>query len=73
MIAQEELAPIIGINVRRLRKRRKLTQEQLAQKIGITLTHLNRIEMGRALPGVELLYALADELGTKADNLRQAS
>ncbi len=73
MIAQEELAPIIGANVARMRKRHKLTQTQLAEKIGIHLVHLNRIEKGRALPGVEVLYALADVLGTDADKLRQAS
>jgi transcriptional regulator with XRE-family HTH domain len=73
MIAQEELAGIIGSNVSRLRRQKGFSQQQFAQKLGISLPHLNRIEKGKALPGAELLYALADELGVTSDNLRQAS
>lgn len=71
VIAQEELRPVIGGNVVRLRKAKGLSQEALAQQLGISRVFLNRIENGRSSPGAEVLYGLADALGVTTDNLRQ--
>lgn len=71
MIDQEVLRPIVGANVARLRKAKKLTQVELAKKVGISENHLIRIENGKASAGGEVLFSLADALGVPTDNLRQ--
>ncbi|HZN32445.1 MAG TPA: helix-turn-helix transcriptional regulator [Pirellulaceae bacterium] len=71
MIAQEELRPVIGGNVERLRKAKGMSQEELAEAVGISRVFLNRIENGKSSPGAEVLYGLADVLKVTADNLRQ--
>jgi transcriptional regulator with XRE-family HTH domain len=53
---------IIGQNVRRLRKERGLTQEQLAMETAIDLTYLGGIERGRRNPSVSVLGRLAAAL-----------
>jgi len=54
---------VVGANVRRLRKERKLTQEQLAMETEIDLTYLGGIERGRRNPSVSVLARLAEALG----------
>jgi len=54
---------IVGENVRRLRKKRGLTQEQLAMETGIDLTYVGGIERGRRNPSVDVLGRLANALG----------
>ena len=54
---------VVGANVRRLRKERKLTQEQLAMGTEIDLTYLGGIERGRRNPSVSVLGRLARSLG----------
>jgi transcriptional regulator with XRE-family HTH domain len=53
---------IIGTNVRRLRKERGLSQEELAGEAGIAMRHLGRIERGEGNPTVEVLGKLASVL-----------
>ena len=53
---------IVGMNVRRLRVERKLTQEQLAHEAGIDLTYVGGIERGRRNPSVSVLSRLASSL-----------
>jgi XRE family aerobic/anaerobic benzoate catabolism transcriptional regulator len=53
----------LGAVVRRLRKARDLTQEQLARKAGITQGHLSHLEAGgRRNPGAATLKRLARAL-----------
>lgn len=49
----------VGVNVRRLRKERGLSQEELAGEAGIAMRHLGRIERGQGNPTVEILGKLA--------------
>lgn len=60
---------IVGENVRRLRKERGLTQEQLAMETGIDLTYLGGIERGRRNPSVSVLGRLAASLGVHPSEL----
>lgn len=48
----------MGENVRRLRTVKGLTQEQLAQAIGISQTMIMRIENGSKLPGIATVIAM---------------
>jgi len=67
-----EWGRIVGINVRRLRVARQLTQEQLAHDTGIDLTYLGGIERGRRNPTVDVLGRLAESLGVHPAELLQA-
>ncbi|MCG9915435.1 MAG: helix-turn-helix domain-containing protein [Phenylobacterium sp.] len=58
-----EWGRIVGANVRRLRKARGLTQEQLAHDAGIDLTYVGGIERGRRNPSLAVLVRLAESLG----------
>lgn len=53
---------IVGSNVRRLRERRGLTQEQLAFDAEIDLTYLGGIERGRRNPSLIVLVRIANAL-----------
>ncbi len=59
----------MGENVRRLRTVKGLTQEQLAQAIGISQTMIMRIENGSKLPGIATVIAIADFFQCSLDML----
>ncbi len=50
-----------------LRLQKKLTQEQLAQKIGTKQTVISRLESGRANPSLAFLKKVAQALGTSLE------
>ncbi|HSB20915.1 MAG TPA: short-chain fatty acyl-CoA regulator family protein [Anaeromyxobacteraceae bacterium] len=55
-------APALGAKVRALRRRRSLTQAQLADRLGISASYLNLIEHGRRPLPAPLLIRLAEVL-----------
>lgn len=59
----------IGKRLRALRKERKETQLQVAEAIDTATRHYQRFELGEALPGLEIFYALADHFQVNADYL----
>jgi len=61
----------IALNIRELRKRRKITLAQMATRTGVTKGCLSQIENQRALPSVPLLYRLAEGLGISPSELLQ--
>ncbi len=52
----------IGRRIKLCRKEQNLTQEQLAEQVGITVVYLSKIENGRVHPTLELLDELCDAL-----------
>ena len=50
----------IGAFLKDLRKERNLTQEQVADKFGVTQRSVSRWENGKNLPDISLLIELAD-------------
>ncbi len=59
----------IGQNIRKIRKSRGFSQEQLAEKIDISVTHMSHIETGNTKLSLPVLITLADELNVKCDDL----
>ncbi len=57
----------LGQKIKEARKKRKMTQAQLAEKLSITPQYLGNIENSRANPGVNVLICLANELGMTLD------
>lgn len=56
-------------NLRRLRRERELSQEQLAEKLGVSVSSLSRWETGSTYPDIEMLPTLAGFFGTSIDEL----
>lgn len=52
----------IGLQVQLLRKRKKLSQEALAERVQIDAKSLSRLERGAHYPSIETLERLAREL-----------
>ena len=57
-----EAVVYIGDRLKILRIRRALTQQELAEKAGISKTALNRIELSKAEPHMSTLRKLANAL-----------
>ena len=52
-----------------LRKYHAMSQEELAEKIGVSRQTLSKYETGESLPDIEKCKALADEFGITVDDL----
>jgi transcriptional regulator with XRE-family HTH domain len=65
----KELAESIGTAARSARTSLKLTQEDAAERIGVSAEFYARIERGNALPSVPTLARISTSLGVSADNL----
>lgn len=59
----------IGKFISELRKENKMTQEQLAEKMGVTAKSISRWENGKTMPDISLLGSLADNLNTTIQEL----
>lgn len=56
-------------NIRKFRKERQLTQEQLAEIMGVTLGAVYKWESGQSIPELKLIVKMADFFGTSTDVL----
>ena len=64
----------IGQRVRAFRRAQDLSQEALAERVGISVTHMSHIETGNTKLSLAVFAALAEGLGVAADELlRDAS
>ena len=57
----------IGSRLREARNMVKLTQEQLAEKVGIGTTYISDIERGAKFPSLSLFIKIVDALGVSSD------
>lgn len=65
----KQLAKSIGAAARRARKALELTQEDAAERIGVSVEFYARIERGNSLPSVPTFVRIANSLGVSADTL----
>lgn len=59
----------IGQKIRKVRKSRGLSQEELSEKIGISTTHMSHIETGNTKLSLPVLVDLASVLEVRTDEL----
>lgn len=59
----------IGQSIKTARKKKKLTQKQLAKKIGVTESYYSVWETDRHAPHIDMLICIADILGVSLDEL----
>lgn len=64
---------LFGERIRRFRKSRNITQEELAEAVGISLSFLGHIERGTRKPSIETLIRIASALSTTTDELLKDS
>jgi XRE family transcriptional regulator, regulator of sulfur utilization len=62
-LATMKVVVYVGDKIKLLRDARALTQEELAKKVGITVTALSRIERNKAEPRATTRRKLAQALG----------
>ncbi len=60
---------MLAANLRRLRERRKLTQQELAERSGVPRPTLAHLESGEANPTLSVLVRVAEALGTSIEDL----
>lgn len=54
-----DMRRLVGRNVRRIRKEKGLTQEELSAESGFSQQYLSELERGRRNPSIVTLYELA--------------
>ena len=54
---------VTGATIKQLREGKKLTQEELAEKIGVSSKTVSKWETAKGLPDISLLQPLAEALG----------
>lgn len=59
----------IGQQIRKFRKAQGLSQEELAEKVNISTTHMSHIETGSTKLSLPVFVDIASALGVRADEL----
>jgi transcriptional regulator with XRE-family HTH domain len=58
-----DMRKLVGKNVRRIREKKGLTQEELAEVSGFSQQYISSLEKGRRNPTIITLYEIALSLG----------
>lgn len=64
-----ELKKELGKNIQKYRKLNKITQEKLAELIGVEINSISSIETGKYFPSPDNLVKIATSLNTDISNL----
>ena len=59
----------IGDRIRSIRLKKKLTQAQLAEAVGVGVTHISHIETGNTVPSLQTLIEIINSLDCSADEI----
>ena len=59
----------IGQKIRKIRKAHNLSQEELAEKVGISTTHMSHIETGNTKLSLAVFADIAEALEVRTDEL----
>ncbi len=59
----------IAKNIKSLREAQKMTQAELAERVGVTGATISTYEVGTRMPSYEVLIALAQVFKVSTDNL----
>ena len=62
-LADMDMRKLVGRNVRRIRLEKGLTQEELAERAGVSQFYISLLETGGRNPTVVSLWELAQALG----------
>jgi transcriptional regulator with XRE-family HTH domain len=68
-MSSTEIIKAFGVRLKELRKQKGWTQKELAGKVGVRHTQLNKYECGLHTPPVEVLIKMAEAFNTSVDFL----
>ena len=57
----------VGLAIQRLRQAEKLSQSELAKLAGTSQQHISRIEKGKQVPGLDILFGISKALRITPD------
>ena len=57
--------------LREIRRRRFMTQAELSEKTGLTITTISQLENGRRQPSLRTVRRLAEALGVRPEKLAE--
>ena len=60
---------LLGQQIRKARRRQRLTQEELSDLVEVTPKYISRIEAGWRVPSIFLLFRISRELRVKIRDL----
>ncbi|MFY2561014.1 helix-turn-helix domain-containing protein [Corallococcus terminator] len=60
--SDQDIAPVVGKNLRRLRSQRGLSLERLAKASGVSRAMLGQIELGQSAPTINVLWKISRAL-----------
>jgi transcriptional regulator with XRE-family HTH domain len=66
------LAETVAVNLKNQRQRRKLSQEALAAKAGLSVSYISMLERGQRSPPLDTLEVLAGALEVRPTSLLSA-
>ena len=69
----EEIGPLLGRNIAARRKTLALTQDQVAERLGVEPITISRFECGTNLPSLQRLASLSEVLETSVAELLSQS
>jgi transcriptional regulator with XRE-family HTH domain len=69
MRSNAKLPKVISKRIKTYRKEQEITQEELAEKVGVSRVYIGYVEQGRNTPSLEILEKIAKALKTKLSDL----
>lgn len=66
---RREYTKLISVKLREVRKSKKLTQQELADKAGLHLTYVGHLELGKYHPTVFVMWKISKALGVSMNEL----
>ena len=68
-VTEKKVTKKLGKRIQNLRKAAGYTQEEFAEAVGLSRTHMGHIEQGRRSPSMEVLVKIAKKLKIEIGNL----
>ena len=59
----------LGRRIQKIRQEKNLTQEKLAEKVGVSTTWIGYIETGFRRPNLKMIYKIARALGVNVKDI----
>ncbi len=69
---RDEINTALGMSIRRVRKAKHITQDELSKQVGITRSVLTRYELGQIEMSMTMYVAICDALGVSYADLMES-
>lgn len=66
---RKEFTKLLSERLKEVRKSKKMTQQELAEKAGLHLTYVGHLELGKYHPTVYVMWKVAKALGVSINDL----